>query len=60
MKVSQAIQSFREYHRMNSKKNTLKNYELIFTRSQEAYGDRQIDSITFDDVLSFLTGLSTP
>ncbi len=27
MKVGQAIQSFREYHRMNSKKNTLKNYE---------------------------------
>jgi site-specific recombinase XerD len=40
-------------------KNTLKNYEFIFTRFQEALGDRQIDSITSDDVLSFLTGLST-
>jgi len=38
MKISQAIQSFREYRRMNSKKNTLKSYEFIFTRFQEAFG----------------------
>jgi len=44
---------------MNSKKNTLKNYEFIFTLFQEAFGDGQINSITTDDVLSFLTGLST-
>ena len=36
----------------------LKNYEFIFTRFQEPFGDRQIDSITSDDVLSFLTSLS--
>jgi hypothetical protein len=52
MKLPQAVQSFRKYHRLNSKKNTLKNYEFIFTRLQEAYGDRQIDSISSDDVLS--------
>jgi hypothetical protein len=40
-------------------KNTLKNYEFIFIRFQEAFGDRQIDSITSEDVFSFLTGLST-
>jgi len=45
MKVSQAIQSFREYHRLNSKKNTLKNDEIIFTRFKDAYGDRQIDTM---------------
>jgi hypothetical protein len=48
MKVSQAIQSFREHHWMNSKKNTLKNYEFIFTRFQDAFGARQIESITTD------------
>jgi hypothetical protein len=58
--VSQAIQSFQEYHRLNSKKNTLKNYEFIFTQFQEAYGDRQIDTITSDDVLSFLTSRIEP
>jgi len=60
MKVSQAIQLFREYHRMNSKKNTLKNYEFIFTRFQEVFGDRQVESITTDEVLSFLTGFPLP
>jgi site-specific recombinase XerD len=40
-------------------KNTLKNYEFIFTRFQEAFGDRQIKSITTDEVTPFLTGLST-
>jgi len=45
MKVPQAIQSFREYHRLDSKKNTLKNDEIIFTRFKDAYGDRQIDTM---------------
>ncbi len=54
MKVSQAIQSFRQHHRLNSKKNTLKNYEFIFTRFHEAFSDRQIKSIPTDDVLAFL------
>jgi hypothetical protein len=59
MKVSQAIRSFQEYHRLNSKKNTFKNYEFIFTRFQEVFCDRQVESITTDEVISFLTGLST-
>jgi site-specific recombinase XerD len=59
MKLSQAVQSFQEYHRLNSKKNTLKNYEFLFTRFLEADSDRQIDSISSDDVLSFLTSFST-
>jgi hypothetical protein len=29
MKASQARQSFLDYHRMNSKKNTLRNYEYV-------------------------------
>jgi len=45
MKVPQAIQSFREYHRLDSKKNTLKNDEIIFSRFKDAYGDRQIDTM---------------
>ena len=45
MKVPQAIQSFREYHRLDLKKNTLKNDEIIFTRFKDAYGDRQIDTM---------------
>jgi hypothetical protein len=31
MKVSQATKSFLDYHRMNSKKNTVKNYLYLLT-----------------------------
>jgi hypothetical protein len=31
MKVSQAVKCFTDYHRMNSKKNTLRNYEYLLT-----------------------------
>jgi len=36
----------------------LKNYEFIFTRFNEVFDDRQIESISTDDVLAFLTNLS--
>jgi integrase/recombinase XerD len=58
MKVSQAIHSYQEYHRLNSKKNTLKNYEFLFTRFNDQFGNRDIESITPDDILSFLTRLT--
>jgi hypothetical protein len=38
MDVSQAVQSYLEYHRLNSKKNTLKNYDFVFNRFNELYG----------------------
>jgi hypothetical protein len=31
MKVSHAINSYQEYRRANSRKNTIKNYEFLFT-----------------------------
>ena len=46
MKVSQAINSYQEYHRLNSKKNTLKNYDFLFTRFTDEFGERGLDTIT--------------
>jgi integrase len=40
------------------KKNTVKNYEFIFTQFQGEFGDRLVDSITPDEILSFLTKLT--
>ena len=40
MKVSKAIHSYQEYHRLNSKKNTLKNYDFLFTRFTDEFGER--------------------
>jgi integrase len=36
----------------------VKNYEFIFTQFQDEFGDRKIDSITPDEILSFLTKLT--
>ena len=58
MKISQAIESYKDYHKINSKKNTVKNYEFIFTQFQDEFGDRFVDSITPDEILSFLTKLT--
>ena len=58
MKVSKAIHSYQEYHRINSKKNTLKNYEFLFTHLSGEFGDRELESVTPDETLSFLTRLT--
>jgi site-specific recombinase XerD len=58
MKISQTIQSYKDYHSINSKKNTVKNYEYIFTQFQDEFGDRLIDSTIPDEILSFLTKLT--
>jgi len=58
MKVSKAIHSYQEYHRVNSKKNTLKNYDFLFTRFMSEFGKRELESITSDEILSFLTQLT--
>jgi len=42
MKISQAIQSYKDYHNINSKKNTVKNYEFVFTQFQDEFGERLV------------------
>ena len=40
------------------KKNTVKNYEFIFNQFQAEFGDRGVDTITPEEILSFLTKLT--
>jgi integrase len=40
------------------KKNTIKNYEFLFTRFNDEFGKRDLESITPDEILSFLTRLT--
>jgi hypothetical protein len=42
MKVSQATKSFLDYHRMNSKKNTLRNYLHLLTEFSVRFGDKDL------------------
>jgi len=58
MKVSQATRSFLDYHRMNSKKNTLRNYVHLLTEFSAQFGDREADSLTSEEILSFLGHLT--
>ena len=40
------------------KKNTIKNYAFLFTRFNDEFGKRDLESITPDEILSFLTRLT--
>jgi len=55
MQVSKAKDCYFEYHKMNSKKNTLRTYELILSKFCEQYGEREVESITTETILVFLT-----
>ena len=50
MRVSEASRCFLDYHRINSKDNTIRNYELVSTRFCSEFGEgvlsRQVGSLT--------------
>ena len=54
MKVSQAVDFHLQYHRANSKKNTIKTCEFVLTRFCAHFGKRDLASISHEDVLNFL------
>jgi hypothetical protein len=58
MKVSQAVKYYLDYHKMNSKKNTTRNQEFTLSRFQSQFSNRELESITSDEILSFLTQLT--
>ena len=55
MRVSEASRCFLDYHRINSKTNTVRNYEFVFTRFCNQFGDRELESLTNEEILTFLT-----
>ena len=58
MRVSEASRCFLDYHRMNSKENTVRNYELVSSRFCSEFADRELGSISPDKILAFLTQLT--
>jgi len=58
MKISEAITFCLQYQKANSKINTVKNYEFVLGKFGFTYNDQELESITAEDVLSFLTDLS--
>jgi len=58
MKVSQAISFHLQYHRANSKKNTIKTCEFVLSRFITQFGKRDLASISQEEVLAFLLSLT--
>jgi integrase/recombinase XerD len=54
MKVSRAVQLWLEYHKSNSKDNTLRAYEAIFSKFRQEFGGKELDELASDEVLYFL------
>ncbi len=54
MKVSKAITNFMDFQKMNSGKNTVKNYSLFLNKFKIRFDNKEIESITSDEILSFL------
>lgn len=58
MKISEAIRFCLQYQRANSKSNTARNYEFVLGRFATAFHGRDFDSISTEDILTFLTDLT--
>ena len=58
MKVSQAVIMFLDYQKINSKQSTLKYYTFMLSRFNVQFADRELGSITPDEILSFLTAVN--
>lgn len=58
MKVCQAIHYHLEYHKANSQQNTLRCVEFVLRKFNHHFIERTLESVTEDDVLSFLTTLT--
>ena len=58
MKVSEAIDRFIGYHEANSKRTTIRNCEFLLTKFRRDFAEREIGTLTPEEILSFLTRVS--
>ena len=58
MKISQAAALCLEYHKSNSRQNTIRGYEAILFKFCQQFADTNLEEITSHDVLSFLNHIT--
>ena len=58
MQVSKAIEICLDYHRNYSKPNTIRAYESILTRFSLVFGDKDLEEISSEDILTFLNKIT--
>ena len=58
MKIADAITYCLQYHKINSRPNTLANYKFLLGKLGKVYSDRGIDSISTERIIAFLANLT--
>jgi len=58
MKLSQAAKLFLAYHKSHSKENSVRAYNLILTQLLEEFGGENLEEITTERILSFLSRIT--
>ena len=58
MQVSEVAKLWLEYHKCNSKENSIRAYKLVLTKFYEEFGAENIEEITTERILSFLNGIT--
>ena len=58
MKTEQGMDYCLEYHRVNSKESTVRSFKFVLSKFNHQFGDRDMNTITSDEILSFLTRLT--
>jgi integrase/recombinase XerD len=54
MRLSKAIKICLDYHRNHSKPNTVRSYEAILTKFGLIFGDKDLEEVSSEDILTFL------
>lgn len=54
MQTSKAAKLWLDYHKSNLKKNTVRAYETTLTNFCQDFGDKELEEVTSDEILSFL------
>lgn len=58
MKVADAITYCIQYHKINSRPNTLANYGFLLGKFGNIYNDKAIDSISTEEIIAFLADIT--
>jgi integrase/recombinase XerD len=58
MKVSKVIKICLDYHRNHSKPNTVRSYEAILTKFGLIFGDKDLEEVSSEDILTFLSKIT--
>ena len=58
MQISEAKKFWMEYHKSNSKENSIRAYKLVLSKFCEEFGSENIEDVTTEKVLSFLNRIT--